>query len=210
MVALSAMVRRRTRPKHSSRRCDCLWILAAQVGKVAPRGGAACAPHISENRAAPAVTLVYCLSMFSPVKTPCVGICSTGIGDSVCRGCKRFAHEVIDWNAYDQEQRRVIEQRLSGFLVQVVARYVEIVDEPLLRAQLELQRVRYRADRAPLCWVFDLFRAGASQIKDPAQFGLRLLCDLSPGQIKADMDADYYALSVAYYDAYIAPGLPSL
>ena len=26
-------------------------------------------------------------------------------------------------------------------------------------------------------------------------------------QIKADIDADYYALSVAYYDAYIAPGL---
>lgn len=145
--------------------------------------------------------------MFKPVKTPCIGICSTGIGDSVCRGCKRFAHEVIDWNAYSHEQRHIIEQRLSGFLAQVVARYVEIVDESLLRAQLELQRVRYRDDRPPLCWVFELFRAGASQIKDPAQFGLRLLTEAPPSQIKADMDADYYALSVAYYDAYIVPGL---
>ncbi|MEC7008614.1 MAG: DUF1289 domain-containing protein, partial [Pseudomonadota bacterium] len=33
-----------------------------------------------------------------PIKTPCIGVCSTGIGDSVCRGCKRFSHEVIHWN----------------------------------------------------------------------------------------------------------------
>lgn len=145
--------------------------------------------------------------MFKPVKTPCVGICSTGIGDSVCRGCKRFAHEVIDWNAYSHEQRVIIERRLTEFLSQVVARYVEIVDEALLKAQLDVQRVRYRDDRPPLCWVFDLFRAGASQIKDPAQFGLKLKTTLSPAEIKASMDADYYALSVAYYDAYIAPGL---
>ncbi|UTA49254.1 DUF1289 domain-containing protein [Simiduia sp. 21SJ11W-1] len=145
--------------------------------------------------------------MFKPVKTPCVGICSTGIGDSVCRGCKRFAHEVIDWNAYTHEQKAIIEQRLTEFLTQVVARYIEITDEQLLKAQLEMQRVRYRDDRPPLCWVFDLFRAGASQIKDPAQFGLRILTGHAPAEIKANLDADYYALSVAYYDAYIAPGL---
>ncbi|HMW48455.1 MAG TPA: DUF1289 domain-containing protein, partial [Cellvibrionaceae bacterium] len=23
------------------------------------------------------------------VRTPCIGVCSTGIGDVVCRGCKR-------------------------------------------------------------------------------------------------------------------------
>ena len=43
--------------------------------------------------------------LHSPVKTPCIGVCSTGIGDSVCRGCKRFSHEVIDWNSYSQEQK---------------------------------------------------------------------------------------------------------
>ncbi|MEM9624509.1 MAG: DUF1289 domain-containing protein, partial [Pseudomonadota bacterium] len=34
-------------------------------------------------------------------RTPCVGICSTTYGDLVCRGCKRFAHEIVQWNAYD-------------------------------------------------------------------------------------------------------------
>ena len=59
------------------------------------------------------------MRLFKPVRTPCVGICSTGIGDSVCRGCKRFAHEVIDWNAYSHEQRLIIAQRLESFLAQV-------------------------------------------------------------------------------------------
>ena len=38
------------------------------------------------------------------IKTPCLGICSTtSVGDVVCRGCKRYAFEVIDWNGYDDE-----------------------------------------------------------------------------------------------------------
>ena len=43
-----------------------------------------------------------------PVKTPCIGVCSTGIGDAVCRGCKRFSHEVIHWNSYSQDHKRAI------------------------------------------------------------------------------------------------------
>ena len=51
-----------------------------------------------------------------PVKTPCIGVCSTGIGDSVCRGCKRFAHEVIDWNSYTPEQKDIVDRRLGVLL----------------------------------------------------------------------------------------------
>ncbi|WP_226704400.1 DUF1289 domain-containing protein [Microbulbifer elongatus] len=51
------------------------------------------------------------MAIYKKVRTPCIGVCSTGIGDNVCRGCKRFAHEVIDWNAYSEEQRRIIAER---------------------------------------------------------------------------------------------------
>lgn len=44
--------------------------------------------------------------------SPCIGVCSTTYGDLVCRGCNRFAHEVVQWNAYDEDQRDVIWQRL--------------------------------------------------------------------------------------------------
>ena len=38
-------------------------------------------------------------------RTPCVGICSTTYGDDVCRGCKRFIHEVINWNSFNPEEK---------------------------------------------------------------------------------------------------------
>ncbi len=147
--------------------------------------------------------------MIKPIRTPCVGICSTGIGDAVCRGCKRFAHEVIDWNAYTHSQRATIAARLEDFLTQVVATRFVVFDEKRLLMQIRHQQLHFDRDRNPYCWVFELLRAGASQIDDLEAYGLRLQPGsrgLSLVQIKDLIDADYYTLSCAHYDRYIAPG----
>ncbi|MDH5171506.1 MAG: DUF1289 domain-containing protein, partial [Gammaproteobacteria bacterium] len=68
-----------------------------------------------------------------PIKTPCIGVCSTGIGDSVCRGCKRFAHEVIDWNSYSPQQKAVVDKRLGDFLSQCVSNKLRVTDRALLQ-----------------------------------------------------------------------------
>jgi predicted Fe-S protein YdhL (DUF1289 family) len=146
---------------------------------------------------------------FKPVKTPCVGICSTGIGDNVCRGCKRFAHEVIDWNAYTNEQKLIIAERLESFLVQVVQLHFEIFDEELLLSQVKHQQILFKPEQNPYCWLFDLLRAGASQINDLSVYGVKLLDaskDLALSDIRDQIDKDFYALSCAYYDRYITPG----
>lgn len=148
------------------------------------------------------------MAIFKPVKTPCVGICSTGIGDSVCRGCKRFAHEVIDWNAYSHEQRLIIAQRLENFLAQIVQNKVQVVDERLLLAQIKHQQIQFKEEQNPYCWVFDLLRAGASQIDNLGDYGLVLqpACRHLPLPVIRDaIDKDFYALSCAYYERYIAP-----
>ncbi|WP_341937099.1 DUF1289 domain-containing protein [Marinimicrobium sp. C2-29] len=150
------------------------------------------------------------MAVFKRVKTPCVGVCSTGIGDSVCRGCKRFAHEVIDWNAYDQEQRYLIVKRLEAFLSQVVSRRFEIFDEGLLQRQMQHQQVRFNPDSDPYCWVFDLLKAGASQIRNPGDFGLRVRPEwqgVALTQLRDQIDHDYYELSCAHYERFIEPGL---
>ncbi len=150
------------------------------------------------------------MTVFKRVKTPCVGVCSTGIGDSVCRGCKRFAHEVIDWNAYDQEQRYIIVKRLEMFLTQVVAARFEILDESALRQQIQHQQIRFNEDRNPYCWIFDLLKAGASQIAQPAHYGLRVRPEwegYTLPELRDQIDHDYYELSCAHYERYIAPGL---
>jgi len=144
--------------------------------------------------------------MFKRVKTPCVGVCSTGFGDDVCRGCKRFTHEVVHWNGYTNEQRILIAGRLEGFLAQVVEHKVKVVDETRLRAAIEYQQILFNRDQSPYCWVFDLFRAGASQINDLAVFGLRRQPGWeaqSIGEIRDAMDKDFFTLSKAHYDRYI-------
>ena len=148
------------------------------------------------------------MPIFNPIKTPCVGICSTGIGDSVCRGCKRFAHEVIDWNAYTNEQRFIIAQRLESFLSQIVQNKIHIRDKKLLLAQIEHQQIQFKREQNPYCWVFDLLRAGASQIEDLSVYGLELQLgwrDVALPQIRESIDKDFYALSCAHYERYIAP-----
>lgn len=123
----------------------------------------------------------------------------------MCRGCKRFAHEVIHWNGYTQEQKRIVDGRLAQFLAQCVRNKLRIIDTPLLAWQLETQQVRHNPDHDPHCWLFALLKAGAGQIDDCADFGF--VVDLSYRQIsllelREQIDAEYFALSCAHYDRY--------
>ena len=76
-------------------------------------------------------------------KTPCIGLCSTVFGDSVCRGCMRFVHEVIDWNKYNPEQKQIIWQRLDEHLRVILPQFVKIYDPRKIVARLQQQRIIY-------------------------------------------------------------------
>ena len=52
--------------------------------------------------------------------SPCAGKCSTVFGDQVCRGCRRFSYEVIEWNRYSEEQKLLIWKRLDEQLDRIV------------------------------------------------------------------------------------------
>jgi len=142
-----------------------------------------------------------------PIKTPCIGVCSTGIGDLVCRGCKRFSHEVIDWNSYTPEQKLAIDSRLSGFLSQCVSNRIAIIDRNLLRWQLGVQQVRFTEHHDEYCWAFSLLKAGAGQISDTRVFGFEVhrdSRDIPLVVLREMIDQEFYVLSEAYYDRYIA------
>ena len=140
------------------------------------------------------------------VKTPCIGVCSTGIGDAVCRGCKRFSHEVIDWNRYTPEQKAVIDQRLSGFLSQCVSNKLRVTDRALLEWQLRVQQIAYVSRHDEYCWVFSLLKAGSGQIKRTADYGFevdRQYQDRSLTALREMIDQEFYILSEAHYQRYI-------
>lgn len=44
---------------------------------------------------------------------PCVGICSTTLGDDVCRGCGLTSEDVVGWNGYEEDRKREIVGRLA-------------------------------------------------------------------------------------------------
>jgi uncharacterized protein len=142
----------------------------------------------------------------SPFKTPCIGVCSTGIGDSVCRGCKRFSHEVIDWNSYTPAQKQAVDGRLSRFLSQCVSNRLRVLDKALLRWQLVVQQIRFVEYHDEYCWVFSLLKAGAGQIDNPRDYGFEVdLCyrDMPLLELRDRIDQEFYILSEAHYERYM-------
>jgi predicted Fe-S protein YdhL (DUF1289 family) len=141
------------------------------------------------------------------VKTPCIGICSTGIGDRVCRGCKRFAHEVIHWNSYSNEEKQAIETRLGQFLSQCTRNKLQVLDAPLLESQLRARQISYPEYRDAYCWAYCLLKAAASQIQDTAEFGILIDAeyrDLPLADLRRVIDDEFYILSDAYYERYLS------
>lgn len=145
-------------------------------------------------------------------RTPCIGVCSTTYGDLVCRGCKRFAHEVVGWNRFAEAQRDVVWARLHRLLVESVRAYVTVVDEQRLRS-VAPERVP-DADEMPIEVV--AFRTMRVRPLPMATLGLaaRERGGLAPGTEKPGdgsaeatretvrwIDAEFYARSRAYYEA---------
>ncbi|MFT5605807.1 MAG: putative Fe-S protein YdhL (DUF1289 family) [Paracoccaceae bacterium] len=140
------------------------------------------------------------------ITTPCIGVCSTALGDAVCRGCKRFSHEVIHWNGYSQVQKRVIDARLDVFLTQVVRNKLTVLDPTLLEWQLQTQQIAYKSYKPPEVWVFALLRSGAQQIQNLSEFGLRLDAQyrgVPLSELKDMIDREFYILSEAHYERYM-------
>ena len=142
------------------------------------------------------------------IKTPCVGLCSTVYGDLVCRGCKRFHHEVVSWNGYSEEVKRSVWQRLEVLLAQVMAAKLEVFDAKLLRSQLESRQIRFVADQSAYCWAYQLIARGARVIQQLEAYGVVLLPefrDWSLPELRDAIDREFFLLSEAHYQRYIAP-----
>ena len=142
------------------------------------------------------------------IKTPCVGLCSTVYGDLVCRGCKRFHHAVVNWNLYGDEQKYAVWRRLEILLVQVMAAKLEVFDPARLRQQLEQRSIRFAPEQSPYCWAYQLIARGARLINQLDAYGMVLLPEFRDWTLPALRDAidrEFFLLSEAHYQRYIAP-----
>lgn len=141
-------------------------------------------------------------------RTPCIGICSTTYGDLVCRGCKRFAHEIVQWNAYEPAQRRAVWERLLRLRAGAVRAVLTIVDDERLREQVRraglapgealeienvlyelLQRLQWRDTEVTLETLGIRLAAGAESHLQPV-----------PESVLALIDREFYLRSLAQYE----------
>ncbi|MDD1507558.1 DUF1289 domain-containing protein [Pseudomonas sp. CNPSo 3701] len=142
------------------------------------------------------------------IKTPCIGLCSTVFGDTVCRGCKRFHHEVINWNGYSDEEKQSVWTRLEMLLVQVMTAKLEVFDEALLLKQLQQRQIRFLPQQSPYCWAYQLLARGARVITQLEAYGIVLLPEFRDWELpdlRDAIDREFFLLSEAHFERYIAP-----
>ena len=138
------------------------------------------------------------------IKTPCVGVCSTVFGDQVCRGCKRFQHEVIEWNGYSDSEKEIVWNRLESLKILIMKSKILIKDPILLKNKLDLYKISYYEKVDPYCWVFDLIKQASKSIEDIKEFGLKLILDQPSdlSELKQLIEEELFALSEAHYQRY--------
>ena len=134
--------------------------------------------------------------------TPCLGICSTTFGDEVCKGCKRFAHEIVSWTKYSQEEREIVNDRLEKFKIQILQHRFAITDKNLFESMLEEKAINFNHSLDPLTWIFDLFRAAGSQTFDISNFGIKSLVLFNPKTIRDEINNELLELSEAHHERY--------
>ena len=139
-------------------------------------------------------------------KTPCIGICSTTYGDQICRGCKRFSHEVTGWVKYDDAEKDIVNKRLEQFKITILQEKFEIIDAEKFKEFLRDAKILFNQELSPICWIFDLLRASSHDDLNLESFGISVteqFSDHSLLELKDMINREFFDLSVAHYDRYI-------
>ena len=134
--------------------------------------------------------------------TPCLGICTTTFGDEVCKGCKRFAHEIISWPKYSENEREIINGRLEQFKIKILQNIFKIFYSELFASKLEQNAINFNHSLEPLTWIFDLFRAAGSQEFELKNYGIQSLISFDPKVIKDEINTELLELSEAHHQRY--------
>ena len=136
--------------------------------------------------------------MLSNRKTPCIGVCSTTYGDLVCRGCKRFSHEIVDWNGYDSDQRTRVWSRLGQLHHESVKACVRVYDHIRWRQTADLLTDAEPNEFAPL-----VLRVLRNVVQKPMEAGLEPLGlprDANSSDVLRSIDREFYVRSTAFYE----------
>ena len=131
-------------------------------------------------------------------RTPCVGVCSTTYGDLVCRGCKRFSHEIVGWNGYDPDQKDRVWARLSELSNESIRACVCLQDVDRWQ-----QTIASMTDADSNEFGTLVLRVLRNVVQKPIEAGLEPLGlprDVLSRDVLRSIDREFYIRSMAYYE----------
>ena len=134
--------------------------------------------------------------------TPCLGICSTTFGDDVCKGCKRFSHEITNWGKFSTDERAVVNSRLEQFKTTILEEKFTISDNELFESKMNEFSINFNSSLEPITWIFDLLRASSNKDLNVNDFGIEILpafSDLSLIELRDLINQEMLQLSEAHY-----------
>ena len=134
--------------------------------------------------------------------TPCIGICSTTFGDDVCKGCKRFSHEITNWGKFSTDERAVVNSRLEQFKTTILEEKFTISDNELFESKMNEFSINFNSSLEPITWIFDLLRASSNKDLNINDFGVEILpafSDLSLIELRDLINQEMLQLSEAHY-----------
>ena len=134
--------------------------------------------------------------------TPCIGICSTTFGDDVCKGCKRFSHEITNWGKFSTDERAVVNSRLEQFKITLLEEKFTISDSELFESKMNEFSINFNSSLEPITWIFDLLRASSNKDLNVNDFGVEILpafSDLSLVELRDLINQEMLQLSEAHY-----------
>ena len=136
-------------------------------------------------------------------RTPCVGICSTTYGDDVCRGCKRFIHEVINWNSFNPEEKESVWKRLEKLKTLIMQSKISIINETLMEEKIEELQLKINSDLNSLYKAFEIVKLTSKSFDDLNEFGIKIVNkDVSLIDLKEEIEKELYDLSMAHFNRY--------
>ena len=136
-------------------------------------------------------------------RTPCVGICSTTYGDDVCRGCKRFIHEVINWNSFNPEEKESVWKRLEKLKTLIMQSKISIINETIMEEKIEELQLKINSDLNSLSKAFEIVKLTSKSFDDLNEFGIKIVNkDVSLIDLKEEIEKELYDLSMAHFNRY--------
>ena len=134
--------------------------------------------------------------------TPCIGICSSTFGDDVCKGCKRFSHEITNWGKFSTDERAVVNSRLEQFKRTILEEKFTISDSNLFESKMNEFSINFNSSLEPITWIFDLLRASSNKDLNVNDFGVEILpafSNLSLVELRDLINQEMLQLSEAHY-----------